>query len=270
MQSTFAGIIAAFFIVGAAMIAIERLWPAVRGQRVLRRGFLLDLAYWAFTPLVTRAISRLGVILALALLALAQGLSVERATFDAFLAGHGPIGAQPKWLQAIEMLFLLDFLAYWMHRLFHGRRLWPFHEIHHSSEELDWLSSVRVHPVNDLVNRVVPAVLVVLAGFSPLVLAGALPFLAIYAVLLHANVDWDFGRLRTVIASPAFHRWHHTGTEDGRDKNFAGLFPLWDLMFGTYYMPGRVPGRFGVDRPVPGTLWGQLAWPFRRRRVAPP
>jgi sterol desaturase/sphingolipid hydroxylase (fatty acid hydroxylase superfamily) len=39
-----------------------------------------------------------------------------------------------------------------------------------------------------------------------------------------------------VIASPR-HRWHHTGEAEARDKNFAGLLPLWDILFGTYYMP---------------------------------
>lgn len=265
MEPTAAGLLIALVLVGGAMTVMERLWPAVKDQPVLRRGWLTDLAYWAFTPLVTRAISRVGVILALALLALALGREVSKATFDAFLAGHGSLGAQPKWLQAIELLILLDFLAYWMHRLFHGRRLWPFHEIHHSSEALDWLAAARVHPVNDVLNRVVPAVVVVLLGFSPLVLAGAVPFLAVYAILLHANVDWDFGPLRAVIASPTFHRWHHTSGAEGRDKNFAGLLPVWDILFGTYYMPRHAPTRFGVDRPVPATIWGQLAWPFRRR-----
>lgn len=265
MQPTAAGLLIGLVVVGGLMIALERLWPAVKEQPLLRRGWPTDLAYWAFTPLVTRAISRVGVIVALAVLALALGLKLERATFEAFLAGHGPVGAQPKWLQAVELLIVLDFLAYWMHRIFHGQRLWPFHEIHHSSEDLDWLSAVRVHPVNDVVNRVVPAVVVVLIGFSPLVLAGALPFFAVYAILLHANVDWDFGRLRAVLASPTFHRWHHTSAAEGRDKNFAGLLPVWDVLFGTYYMPGHTPTRFGVDRPVPASLWGQLAWPFRPR-----
>jgi sterol desaturase/sphingolipid hydroxylase (fatty acid hydroxylase superfamily) len=124
-----------------------------------------------------------------------------------------------------------------------------------------------VHPANDLVAKIVPAVLAVGLGFAPAILAGALPFFALYAILLHANVDWDFGPLRSVIASPRFHRWHHTGEAEGRDKNFAGLLPLWDVLFGTYYMPARAPERFGVAEPVPGTLWGQLLWPFRRRRA---
>jgi sterol desaturase/sphingolipid hydroxylase (fatty acid hydroxylase superfamily) len=70
-----------------------------------------------------------------------------------------------------------------------------------------------------------------------------------------------------VIASPVFHRWHHTSEEEGLDKNFAGLFPFIDLAFGTFYMPeGRQPERFGIVRDdVPDGLVAQLAYPFRRR-----
>lgn len=248
------------------MILVERLWPSVPGQPLLRRGFTTDLAYGLFTPVVTRAISRGTMILALVIAAVLLCHKPDRAVFEAIVAGYGPIGAQPKWLQAIELIVILDFLGYWLHRMFHGRRWWAFHEVHHSSEDLDWLSSVRVHPINDLVNRIVPAVIVVALGFSLLVLAAALPFLAVYAILLHANVNWDFGPLKSVLASPAFHRWHHTSAEEGRDKNFAGLLPVWDIMFGTWFMPASPPPVFGSGRPLPKTLFGQLLWPFRQPR----
>lgn len=256
------GLIVAFLLIGGLMLALERLWPSRPGQPVVRRGFRLDVAYWLFTPIVTRAITRAGVIIALVVLAAALGWRIDK---DTILDGHGPIGAQPRWLQALELIVLLDLVGYWMHRLFHMRGFWRFHAIHHSSEDLDWLSSVRLHPLNDLGNRIVPAVLLILAGFKPDVLAVALPFFALYAILLHANVDWDFGPLRTVLASPRFHRWHHTSEDEGRDRNFSGLLPLWDIVFGTYYMPPHAPRHFGVSEAVPSTLWGQLVWPFRRK-----
>lgn len=262
-MQTLVGLFVAFAIVGSIMLVLEWRWPALRGQPIVRRGLALDLAYWLFTPLATQAISRAGVILAVVVLTLVLGWPREPAHL---LAGFGPIGAQPLWLQGLEMIVFLDFIGYWLHRLFHARPLWPFHAIHHSSEELDWLSAVRVHPVNDLVNRVVPAVALLLAGFKADVLAGALPFFAIYAILLHANVDWGFGPFGRIIASPRFHRWHHTSEAEGRDRNFAGLLPIWDILFGTFHMPQHTPQRFGIDDPVPRTLWGQLAWPFRRRR----
>ena len=74
-------------------------------------------------------------------------------------------------------------------------------------------------------------------GFSPAAVAAYIPFLTCYAVFLHANVSWGFGRLGWLVASPKFHRWHHTSEDEGLDKNFAGLLPLFDVAFGTYYMP---------------------------------
>jgi sterol desaturase/sphingolipid hydroxylase (fatty acid hydroxylase superfamily) len=74
-------------------------------------------------------------------------------------------------------------------------------------------------------------------------------------------------------ASPRFHRWHHTDETQARDKNFAGLLPLWDILFGTYYMPKQQrPRSVGTETPVPAGLIGQMLFPFRKARfkVAPP
>jgi sterol desaturase/sphingolipid hydroxylase (fatty acid hydroxylase superfamily) len=151
-----------------------------------------------------------------------------------------------------------------MHRLFHGP-LWRFHAIHHSSVDLDWLSSVRLHPLNDVLTRLVQVVPFLLLGFMPTVLLAYLPFLTFHAILLHANVPWSFGPLRHLISSPSFHRWHHTSQSEALSKNFAGLLPLWDWLFGTLYLPnGRQPQQFGVlDQAVPDGFWRQLVHPFR-------
>jgi hypothetical protein len=148
-------------------------------------------------------------------------------------------------------------------RLFHRGRWWPFHAVHHSTEELDWLGSVRVHPVNDLVNKLFQVSPLLLLGFNPWVTLSAAPFLTFYAIFLHANVNWDLGPLRGVIASPVFHRWHHSKDQEAWDKNFAGLLPIWDRLFGTYYMPeGRWPENFGIHDPMPSNVVGQMWVPF--------
>ena len=71
-----------------------------------------------------------------------------------------------------------------------------------------------------------------------------------------------------MLASPVFHRWHHTSEDEGLDTNFAGLFPFIDLAFGTFHMPpDRLPTRFGlVHDDVPHGLVRQLLYPFRRSR----
>ena len=141
--------------------------------------------------------------------------------------------------------------------------LWKFHAIHHSSRDLDWLSASRLHPVNEVVTKLAQVVPLYLLGFRGEALASVVPILTFWAIFIHANVRWDFGPLRYVIATPRFHRWHHTSEEEGLDKNFAGLFPWIDLLFGTFYMPNRQPVTFGVRDDVPTGLLGQLAYPFR-------
>jgi sterol desaturase/sphingolipid hydroxylase (fatty acid hydroxylase superfamily) len=255
------GILMALAGLGALLYASERLFPSVQGQTLWRQDSKVDLLYWLFTPLVTRAISKAvsvaGVIIVLAVL----GRQLGPRLAD----GFGPVVRQPHWLMLLELFLLGDLIGYWTHRWFHGRRLWEFHAVHHSSTRLDWLSALRVHPANDVVSKLVQAVALACLGFPLKALAGYVPFLTFYAILLHANVSWSFGPLRYVIASPLFHRWHHTTEEQGLDKNYAPLFPFLDLAFGTFYMPkGLQPSRFGTSSTkVPDTFLGQLLFPFR-------
>jgi sterol desaturase/sphingolipid hydroxylase (fatty acid hydroxylase superfamily) len=87
--------------------------------------------------------------------------------------------------------------------------------------------------------------------------------------MVHANVSWGFGPLGRLVASPKFHRWHHTSEDEGLDKNFAGMFPVFDMIFGTYYMPkDRLPQKFGLkNQTIPGGFWAQMVYPFRRKKV---
>ena len=111
--------------------------------------------------------------------------------------------------------------------------------------------------------QLVNVVPVLACGFDVATFAVIAPFTTWWVVFLHANVGWSFGGLRWAIASPAFHRWHHTRAEEGRDKNFGGIFPWWDLLFGTFFMPeGRTATAFGVTDPVPDGFVKQLAYPF--------
>ena len=77
--------------------------------------------------------------------------------------------------------------------------------------------------------------------------------------------------MRSFLVSPRFHRWHHTSEEEARDKNFAGLWPLWDILFGTYYMPRESrPTVFGTTTSVPKGFIGQLTFPFRTHAAISP
>lgn len=231
MAEQIARLVVAFIVLLLAFRLLERLRPTDRRLALLRAGFMTDLAWFAFTPLVTKAATRFGLLLAIVPVALLlHGAAANR---ELLLEGYGPAARLPLWAQALLILLISDFFGYWMHRLFHGRRLWDFHAVHHSSVDLDWLSAVRVHPVNDLLMKLATALPLVLLGFSPIAVASINPLLTLLAIVVHANLDWDWGPLRLWVASPVFHRWHHSDEPEARDKNFAGLFPFWDAAFGT-------------------------------------
>jgi sterol desaturase/sphingolipid hydroxylase (fatty acid hydroxylase superfamily) len=262
MPPTIQGVLIGFVVLLVAFRLLQLLRPAERRLPLLRRGFWTDLAYWGFTPLVTRAITRVSVAIAIVPAAFLIYGKVDK---ELVLNGFGPASRLPLALQAVLILVIGDFIGYWMHRAFHGRHLWRFHAVHHSSVDLDWLSSVRLHPVNDALMRIASTLPVLCMGFAPVAVAGIVPILTLMAILVHANLDWDWGPLRAVLVSPRFHRWHHTDEAHAQDKNFAGILPLWDILFGTYHMPrDRRPESFGTASPVPAGLLGQLAYPFRR------
>jgi sterol desaturase/sphingolipid hydroxylase (fatty acid hydroxylase superfamily) len=82
-----------------------------------------------------------------------------------------------------------------------------------------------------------------------------------WGFLIHANVRWRLGPLEWLIATPAFHHWHHTLAEP-RDRNYATMLPCMDWIFGTYYLPRNWPSSYGIEAKLPASVAGQLAYPF--------
>lgn len=247
-------------ITAAILTPLERLFPAHPQPCVLRRELSVDLAWWFFTPIFTRLVT--NVVLAGALLVYAT--VAQRPLDESLLNGFGPVARQPLWLQTIEMLVLADFIDYWTHRCFHLQAFWPIHAVHHSPEEMNWISSSRVHPLNDVVTRTCQVLPLMMVGFSPSGVILIVPYITFYVMFLHSNISCDFGPFRWLLVSPTYHRWHHTRDSEGIDRNFAGIFPLWDVTFGTAYFPRHLPRTYGVkEQSMPKTFWGQVAHPFR-------
>jgi sterol desaturase/sphingolipid hydroxylase (fatty acid hydroxylase superfamily) len=178
---------------------------------------------------------------------------------------------QPDWLEFIELLLLSDLGFYAAHRLVHSVPwLWRFHEVHHSSEHLDWLATYRVHPVDQVINSSIITLPLMVLGFSPVVvLIYAMAYRA-HAILLHSNLKVSFGPLKWLVASPHYHHWHHANEPDAYDKNFGGQLVVFDWLFGTLNMPIRQPAAFGIAERVSPTFLGQLAHPFHRTLAASP
>jgi len=248
----------------AVFTILTWLWACNPGRPWWRKADLItDLCYWFIIPVVARFL-RIGLLVAGA--ALLVGITTADGLVAFYDNGHGPLADLPLAVQMVIFLVVSDLLLYGTHRLFHRRTLWKYHAVHHSSEELEWISAARFHPINLFLGSVAVDVVILIAGISPNVLLVIGPFTVAHSAFVHANLDWSLGPFKYVLASPVFHRWHHTAAERGGEKNFAATFPVIDLIFGTFHMPqGERPDRYGVaERQFPSTFTGQLVYPFTR------
>ncbi len=240
-------------VLALAFVPLERAFALAREQRVLRAGWRTDLAHFFASHLLVQ-------VLALLTLAPAELLCASLVSVRLQAA----VAAQPIAAQVLEAIVLADLFQYAIHRAFHAWPwLWRFHAIHHSSTAMDWLAGSRLHLVDVVVTRATSFVPLFLAGFAEPALVAYLVFVSFQAVFLHANVRLRFGALRWLLATPEFHHWHHA--LEPVDKNFAVHLPCIDRIFGTAWLPGGFPARYGLrGDPVPGGWRRQLLWPFSR------
>jgi sterol desaturase/sphingolipid hydroxylase (fatty acid hydroxylase superfamily) len=244
----------------AVFVPLERLFALRADQPVFRKQWVVDLTYFFLNSLLIEVLTLLTITPVTILFDWARVDPVRRA-----------IAQLPIVVQVAVLLLVADFTQYWVHRAFHRSRwLWPFHAIHHSIEQMDWLAGSRLHLVDVIATRGLTYIPIFVLGFSERALIGYVFIVAAQATFIHANVKWPFKRLQRIVATPAFHHWHHSAEPQSIDKNFAVHTPVWDLWFGTYYLPDRWPSSYGlVHGPgVPSRWVTQLIYPIRPRRPA--
>ena len=196
--------------IGLALVftVLSHFWACNPGAPWWRkRELVTDICYWFFVPVFAR-VFRIG------LLVLGAGLLFNINDADGLIAfydnGHGPLSQLPLWVQAVLFLVASDFMLYWLHRMFHGGGFWKYHAIHHSSEDLEWISAARFHPVNLFIGTILVDVILLMAGISPNIMLWVGPFTTFHSAFVHANLNWTLGPFKYVLATPVFHRWHHT------------------------------------------------------------
>lgn len=157
-----------------------------------------------------------------------------------------------------------DFVGYWRHRLMHTSVLWPVHAVHHSDTAVTWTTLARFHPINRLITVALNAAVLTLLGMPPAITGLSAIVRHFHGYYVHADLGWRHGCLRHVLVSPVMHRWHHVREVEGYGSNFATIFSLFDLIFGTFHVPaGKVPD-LGVSEPAfPRSWFGQTIYPFR-------
>lgn len=181
--------------------------------------------------------------------------------------------ALPALHAALLTLLGRGFISWFTHRLMHAvPLLWRVHRIHHTDTELDVSSTVRFHPLEFPLGLVIGLPLVLGMGFEPWVLVAYELLDVVVNLLSHSNVSlpaWLERWLRVVVVTPDLHRVHHSTRPEETDSNFSAVFPVWDLVFGTFRTETAEPlaamplGLAEVrDERTRSLLW-LLAAPFR-------
>lgn len=157
-------------------------------------------------------------------------------------------------LLALVILFVLvDFAEYWFHRAAHRVRfMWASHSVHHSTTRFNLTAAVRLPWTGALSGAVFFFLPLTLIGFHPLALIGMLFLNLLYQFFLHTEHAPRLGPLEWVLNTPAHHRVHHAANASCLDKNFGGVFIIWDRLFGTFAeAPTDEKLRFGLVSPLP-------------------
>ncbi len=145
-----------------------------------------------------------------------------------------------------------DFCYYWFHRSTHRVRwFWATHAVHHSSNELNLATSFRFGWTGRLTSAGLFYVPLIWLGFAPSAVLIASVFGLLYQFWIHTEWIPKLGWLEYVLNTPSHHRVHHAANPEYLDRNYGGIFIVFDRMFGTFVSEREdVPCRYGLVTPL--------------------
>lgn len=157
-----------------------------------------------------------------------------------FKARHLPRnGILVSVLIAIVYLLASDFVFYWYHRAQHYfKYFWVIHELHHSDRAMNVTTSMRTY----WLERPLQTLLIIMPIYYVIGIdTGAIKLYfvvsTVWLFFTHANLKLRLGIFTPIIAGPQIHRIHHSNLPEHQGKNMAQFFPIFDILFGTYYHP---------------------------------
>ena len=151
-----------------------------------------------------------------------------------------------------SMLLAYDISYYWYHNLQHRFPiLWELHKVHHSAEVMVGTTKDRIHPLDDLMNRVWDGVVTgpvygfwLFFAYDPveLTILGLNVYVLRNIIMMdfvrHTHLKISFGKvMNAVILCPHYHQLHHSTNPKHYDKNFGLMLSIWDRIFGTLEVP---------------------------------
>jgi sterol desaturase/sphingolipid hydroxylase (fatty acid hydroxylase superfamily) len=173
----------------------------------------------------------------------------------------------PLWIQAVLMVFVVDFLRYWLHRAAHrSDALWRLHSVHHSVEQMYWLNTARFHLIEKALQMTLDSLPFLLMAVEPTVLSLYYIAYAVNGFFQHCNIEVRYGFLNYIVGSAETHRWHHSRLPRESNANYGNTVIVWDLVFGTWFLPReRSVGELGLQDPdYPKSFWALMRAPFIR------
>jgi sterol desaturase/sphingolipid hydroxylase (fatty acid hydroxylase superfamily) len=154
------------------------------------------------------------------------------------LSMDGNAGVAAALASSVIFLAVFDFFYYWWHRAQHEvPALWAIHKLHHMDESLGVSTQMRCHWLEEIGR--IPFIFVPMALLFNLPLhAGVVAIvLTAWSGFIHANLRLGLGKASVLVAGPQVHRIHHSNLPRHFDRNYAAFFPLYDVIFRTYYHP---------------------------------
>ncbi|MBI1364949.1 MAG: sterol desaturase family protein [Alphaproteobacteria bacterium] len=145
-----------------------------------------------------------------------------------------------SWWAVLICFVIDDFRYYWFHRISHERRwFWASHVVHHSSQHYNLTTALRQTWTGQVLAGLLFKTPLVLLGFHPLMLAFVGGVNLIYQFWIHTEMIDRMGPLEWIFNTPSHHRVHHATNPRYLDSNYAGVFIIWDRMFGTFVPESR-------------------------------
>lgn len=165
--------------------------------------------------------------------------------------------------------FTVDGLEYLFHRAQHRfPLLWSMHSLHHSDVALSAASTGRHYWADQGIKMLSIYLLLGVVFRANAEILSLYGLVSLYNVFSHMNLRVGLGRMSFLVNSPQYHRIHHSALPQHRDHNFAALFPIFDVVFGTYLRPrdGEYPPTGLGDNEPPPKLVNAMIWPPRLAR----
>jgi sterol desaturase/sphingolipid hydroxylase (fatty acid hydroxylase superfamily) len=166
------------------------------------------------------------------------------------------LSAEALWVWLLAFVFY-DFCYYWNHRLGHERNvLWAAHSVHHQSEDYNLSTALRQTSTGFIFGWIFYLPMA-LAGVPPLVFLTVAALNLLYQFWVHTRHIPKLGWFEWLFVSPSNHRVHHAQNAVYMDRNYGGVFIVWDRLFGTFQEElDAQPVIFGVTTPL--ASWNPL------------